>query len=135
MKITLRSSLILILLAGLLAVHLTRPVYAAGITVNSSADTIANDGACTLREAISNANGDSQLYTSAGECAAGSGTDIISFDSSLSGTTITLSSILTSITTNMTIDGSALSSQVTISGDANNNSINDFGDVRAFTIG
>ena len=32
--------------------------YAAGITVNSSADTTADDGTCTLREAIANANND-----------------------------------------------------------------------------
>jgi len=107
------------------------PAYAAGsITVNSNADTTVDDGMCTLREAVANANGDSQLYTTAGECAAGSGTDTISFDSSLSGTTIYLQSTL-SITTNMTIDGSALTSQITISGDSDNNGTRD---VRVFSV-
>jgi CSLREA domain-containing protein len=51
----------------------------AAFVVNSNADTIADDGFCTLREAITNANGDSQLYATAGECAAGSGADTITF--------------------------------------------------------
>lgn len=33
-----------------------QPVYAAGITVTSNADTIANNGLCTLREAIIRVN-------------------------------------------------------------------------------
>jgi len=44
---------------------------AANILVTSTADTLtASDGACTLREAILNANTDSD--TTAGDCAAGS---------------------------------------------------------------
>lgn len=56
------------------------PARAASLTVTTNADTIAVDGVCSLREAITNANGDSQLSASAGECAAGSGTDTITFD-------------------------------------------------------
>ena len=104
------------------------PAYAAGITVNSNADTIADDGTCTLREALANANGDSQLYASAGECAAGSGNDTITFDSSLSGVTIYLTSTLT-LSDTVTIDGSALASKITLSGDSNNDGT---GDVRVF---
>ena len=49
---------------------------AATIDVNSTADTlVAGDGQCTLREAILNANGDSD--TTGGDCAAGSGADLI----------------------------------------------------------
>jgi CSLREA domain-containing protein len=49
---------------------------AATLNVNSTADTlVAGDGQCTLREAIINANGDSD--TTAGDCAAGSGADLI----------------------------------------------------------
>ena len=51
---------------------------AGDIAVLSAADVVADDGACTLREAIENANSDSQNgRTSPGECAAGGGSDII----------------------------------------------------------
>ncbi len=61
-----------------LAAGLAIPAAALGATlnVNSTADTlVAGDGQCTLREAIINANGDSD--TTAGDCAAGSGADLI----------------------------------------------------------
>jgi CSLREA domain-containing protein len=49
---------------------------AATLTVNSTADDLtAGDGQCTLREAIINANTDSD--TTSGDCAAGSGEDTI----------------------------------------------------------
>jgi CSLREA domain-containing protein len=51
--------------------------HAATITVNSEADVIANDGSCTLREAIVAANTDAASGASAGECPAGSGADTI----------------------------------------------------------
>ena len=44
---------------------------AATITVNSSLDTAANDGVCTLREAISSANNNAASGGMANECAAG----------------------------------------------------------------
>ena len=44
---------------------------AATITVNSTADTVANDGVCTLREAIIAANTNTPSGAMAGECAAG----------------------------------------------------------------
>ena len=57
------------------------PVFAATITVNSTADDdIDNDGECTLREAIMAANSDTASGVAAGECLAGSGTDTINFD-------------------------------------------------------
>ena len=53
----------------------TRTALAASIIVNSTADVVANDGACTLREAITNANNDNQSGST--DCAAGSGADTI----------------------------------------------------------
>jgi CSLREA domain-containing protein len=68
-----------------------QPVRAATITVNSTADdTVAQDGQCTLREAIANVNAGDD--TSGGDCAAGTGSgDTIVFSSSLTlPATITL---------------------------------------------
>ncbi|MEZ4678416.1 MAG: CSLREA domain-containing protein [Caldilineaceae bacterium] len=61
---------------GLAATHVM-PAYAVCITVDSVADTVATDGACTLREAIDNANADAD--TTGGDCAAGAGDDTITF--------------------------------------------------------
>ena len=83
-----------------------------------------DDGFCTLREAINNANNDLQQFSTTGECAAGSGTDTITFDTGLSSLTIYLGSSLI-ISSNMTIDGSVLASQITISGDSDNNGVGD----------
>lgn len=62
------------------AVQVT-PVYAASIVVNTNADNEANDGKCTLREAINAANVNARSGTLAGECVAGSttGMDSITF--------------------------------------------------------
>ena len=54
------------------AVYVT-PAHAASIVVNSSADTVADDGFCTLREAITAANTDTASGAMLGECSAGSG--------------------------------------------------------------
>lgn len=53
------------------------PVYAASITVDDGVVVVADDGQCSLIEAIVNANNDSALFASAGECAPGSGPDTI----------------------------------------------------------
>ena len=54
--------------------------FAATITVNSNADTVADDGACTLREAIVSANTNAASGATPGECAAGAaGLDTIQF--------------------------------------------------------
>jgi hypothetical protein len=81
------------------------PAYAATLTVQSNADGAATPAncpgaSCTLRDAIAAAASD----------------DTITFDASLSGGTITLTSGELVIDKNLTIDGSALASQVTISG-------------------
>ncbi len=76
----------------------------APIVVDSLLDTVADDGLCTLREAITAADTD----TAANGCAAGSGADTIVF--AVSGT-IPLAPALSStlvagaITTDITIDG------------------------------
>ena len=51
---------------------------AATITVNSTADVVADDGMCTLREAITAANADTPSGATPGECPAGSGSDVVS---------------------------------------------------------
>jgi CSLREA domain-containing protein len=89
------------------------------ITVNTTNDDVGDDGLCSLREAIIAANTETASGGSIGECATGSGADIIVFDSSLSGETITLASDLSEITADLTIDGSALASQIMIHGNDN----------------
>ncbi|MBF0145809.1 MAG: DUF4347 domain-containing protein [Magnetococcales bacterium] len=80
----------------------------ATITVTSNLDTGDFDGTVggvtqvTLREALSHANNDNNTADSAGT--AGSGTDIITFDPSLSGTTITLNGSALTISSSLTID-------------------------------
>ena len=63
------STLTTLCLLLTLAAH---PAAAQQITVNVSADnTISGDGACTLREAINNANAGQQDETTGGDCQAG----------------------------------------------------------------
>jgi CSLREA domain-containing protein len=103
---TTRIGLSLFLLAGLLAGFLALSgapaAHAAGvIIVNSDSDAVANDGLCTLREAILNANNDDQSGST--DCAAGSGADTITFAGNY---TITLEgSQLPKVTSTVTING------------------------------
>ncbi len=87
---------------------------ATTIVVNSNADTAANDGACTLHEAIIAANTDTASGGATGECSAGSGVDTINFaitgsasfiNGGQNGYTIDLSSSLPDITQAVTING------------------------------
>jgi len=96
------------------AVFFTGSAHAANISVNSNADTAADDGVCTLREAITAANNDAASGLNPGECGAGAGTDTISFAitgladytvSGQSGYTIAPLSVLPAITQTVTIDG------------------------------
>ncbi|MSQ99457.1 MAG: CSLREA domain-containing protein [Xanthomonadales bacterium] len=83
-------------------------LQAASITVNSVVDTAANDGVCTLREAITAANTNDTSGASAGECAAGNafGMDTIAFNVGGGGAqTINLGSLLPIITSRVNIDG------------------------------
>jgi CSLREA domain-containing protein len=102
---TTRIGLSLILLAGLLAGFLALSgapaAHAAGaIIVNSDSDAVANDGLCTLREAILNANNDDQSGST--DCAAGSGADTITFAGDY---TILLEGQLPKVTSTVTING------------------------------
>lgn len=76
------------LLLMLFAVQSAYADQRAAIVVDSDADIVANNGACTLREAILNANNDDQ--SGSADCAAGNGNDVISFAPSLNNATITL---------------------------------------------
>ncbi|MBM4201919.1 MAG: CSLREA domain-containing protein, partial [Gammaproteobacteria bacterium] len=88
---------------------------AAGvIVVNSNADTSADDGTCTLREALTAANTDTPSGRSAGECSAGSGDDIVRFNISgppdftnggRKGYSIRPNTVLPRITWRVVIDG------------------------------
>ena len=100
----------LVLGLGLLSSLAVSQALAASITVNSLADVAANDGACTLREAVTAANTDTASGAATGECAAGSGTDTISFN--VAGT-ITLTSALPDISTDLSISGGGA---ITVSG-------------------
>ena len=51
------------------------------ITVNITTDTVANDGHCSLREAITAANSNTPSGAATGECPAGSGNDTVVLDS------------------------------------------------------
>lgn len=51
------------------------------ITVSTTADTTANDGLCSLREAVQAANTDTPSGGAAGECNAGDGADFINLPS------------------------------------------------------
>lgn len=83
-----------------------RSAMAATITVNNTADVTANDGNCTLREAIIAANTDTASGAAVGECAAGAGTDTINFNISGAGVhTISPSSALPEITQPVIING------------------------------
>ncbi|HET6632298.1 MAG TPA: choice-of-anchor Q domain-containing protein [Rhodanobacteraceae bacterium] len=101
-------------LAFLLALGCAGPwasAQANSIVVNSTADT---GSACTLRNAIDNANSNTQTHSG---CAAGSGADTITFDPGVfaSPQTITVGSTLPGLTdpATTTIDGGNL---VTVSG-------------------
>ena len=87
----------------------SRGVLASTITVDSTADTAADDGLCTLREAITAANTNTASGTMPGECAAGEASptvDTVAFAIPGAGAhTITPTSSLPSITEAVLIDG------------------------------
>ena len=102
----------LIVVLGLLAsLAAAAPVLGASITVNSlDGAAPADDGECTLREAITAANDDAASGASVGECAAGFAADTIIFG--VAGT-ILLASALPAISSNVSIDGAGA---ITVSG-------------------
>jgi CSLREA domain-containing protein len=58
-----RFTVVALLVALIISAVQVIPVYAASIVVNTNADTQANDGVCTLREAIIAANIDARSGT------------------------------------------------------------------------
>lgn len=99
-----------LLLATVAAPFLPRPtpIYAASIVVNSALDnTIAGDTACTLREAIINANRATAPFDqSGGDCVAGTnGADEIQCVIGTGSQTIALGSALPNIVQPLTISG------------------------------
>ncbi|GER79730.1 MAG: CSLREA domain-containing protein [Anaerolineales bacterium] len=86
-----------------------QPARAAGvIVVDSADDSVTADGACTLREAIINANNDNQSGSI--DCAAGSGADVITFAGNY---TITLvGSQLPAVTSQITITGNGAANTI-----------------------
>ena len=86
--------------------------HAASITVTTLADNATQDGQCSLREAITNANNDAATHAN---CPAGTGADIISFSDTLGTGTISLTSALPNITDfdGLTIHGGG---DITVSG-------------------
>nr|MBA3711323.1 tandem-95 repeat protein [Pyrinomonadaceae bacterium] len=106
-------------------------VQAATLTVNSVVDITANDGRCTLREAITAANTDTSSGGVAGECVAGSGTDTIIFSIIGTITTITLTNEMPDLTSNLTISNTQVGG-VTVSG---NNSFRVFRVTGGVTVG
>ena len=109
--VLLNLTLALTLLIGSAAFP-ARAHAASTITVATNADEINSNGLCSLREAITNANGDNQTYT---DCVIGSGDDTIQFNDALGTTTITLGSTLPDLLDpdGLTINGGG---DITISG-------------------
>ncbi|HEX5124100.1 MAG TPA: CSLREA domain-containing protein [Rhodanobacteraceae bacterium] len=95
--------------AALVAVFLTAAAPAATITVNSTADTAADDGNCTLREALAAATTNTASGAMPGECAAGEPlpvVDTIAFAIPGSGVhTIQPTSVIPRIEESVVIDG------------------------------
>src|SRR6186713_2021780 len=103
------------LAAGAIAAPAAAAIQQPGNTlvVNSNGDTQADDGTCTLREAITAANVNMTISTAAGECIAGSpgAADTITFSNAVS--TVTLGASLPAITADLIADGGG---DVTVSG-------------------
>ncbi len=111
-KVSLTTFFAVIFTAVLWSAAPLAPAYAAGILVNTTTDdSTAGNGSCSLREAITNANNDSD--STGGDCTAGSGADTITFST---GGTITLGSALPPVTSVITIDGAGQS--LIVSGDS-----------------
>ncbi len=103
-----RKLLIIASVVAVLTALAVTPAYAAGIVVNTDTDKdglFIFDGQCGLREAIANADNDAATFP---DCAAGSGTDTITFAANY---TITLRNEL-AFTTAITITGNGAANTV-----------------------
>ncbi|MEM9530297.1 MAG: CSLREA domain-containing protein [Pseudomonadota bacterium] len=98
---------LLVLSADKQSLSVLRQKGGSSIVVNSAADSAtAGDGACTLREAISNANADAD--SSGGDCAAGGAAETITF--AIGGgapETIALTTALPDMTSPINLDASS----------------------------
>src|SRR4051794_29257608 len=78
MRHTRRRSALSVITAAIAGVAiLCAPALAASLSVTTGADTVANDGACSLREAVRAANTDTPSGAASGECPPGVGQDVI----------------------------------------------------------
>jgi CSLREA domain-containing protein len=87
-----------------LALAASPAAAAATITVTTTADVVANDGKCSLREAITAADAKTPSGAAAGECPAGTGHDKIE----LIGGTYELTKGHLNISSGVTLDGSGV---------------------------
>jgi CSLREA domain-containing protein len=116
------------LIAGV--VHVT-PARAAAIVINTNADVVnSGDGLCSLREAIVAANTDTASGPGAGECAAGSGADTISFAANYTITLAPAFGQLPNVTSQITVNGRGVANTI-IQAHASPNTAN----ARVFLIG
>jgi len=108
-RILIFSFIFLVLLFAGLSITNAAPTILPDILVDSDADTTtAGDDECTLREAINNANSDSDGTSE--DCAAGSGTDTIGFTGNF---TITLTgSQLPAVSSEIAIYGNGASNTI-----------------------
>ena len=83
--------LILAIAAGIFFVGQPAQLVQAGATivVNSTQDSLGNDGKCTLREAVISANKDARSGSKSNECVAGNGADTIQLPGDLGPFTLT----------------------------------------------
>jgi CSLREA domain-containing protein len=116
-----RSSAIAVLFALIAGAAYVTPAHAAGIVVNTAGDSVnANDGLCSLREAIIAANTNTASGPGAGECAAGFGADTISFAGNYTITLAPALGQLPDVTSQITVNGNGRANTV-IQADANPN--------------
>jgi CSLREA domain-containing protein len=107
-----RMMSVFVVLAMLFSFANVSPAHAAigVIFVNSDADTVADDGVCTLREAITAANSDTASGATAGECAAGAGADTIIFTADYTITLVVIQ--LPAVTSELTITGNGAANSI-----------------------
>ena len=104
--------MILALILGITGLPTRVSAFNLTITVFTAADNTTQDGLCSLREAITNANNNARTFT---DCSTGLGSEIIAFASGLASATILLSSPLPPISdvSGLTIIGGG---KITVSG-------------------
>lgn len=82
------------------------PIRAATIVVTSTADVVADDGSCTLREAVTASNDHLASGAASGECAAGDdGSDTIAFSLGTGTPRIDLDTVLPFLNEPAVVDG------------------------------